>query len=239
MRWCSRLLSQDASALQWASDEAKGDRSIVLAAVSQDWGTLQWASDKLRGDCEIVLKAVSQSGGALSWALGEAKGDRNIVLKAVSQDWRTLQWASGELRGDHEIVMKAVSQDCDPGGLLQNRETGQSRKWLGRVLGRVLRKFGVLEGVLAKVLLLIPSKENPLAAPSPALAPAPRIFAALFPAPSPAIFRIAPFLYSVAGRPGRNPRMYFLWRWHRMRQRVTGIGLGGCVPELASFVLGI
>ena len=45
---------------------------------------------------------------------------------------------------------------CDPGGLLQNRETGQSRKWLERVLGRVLRKFGVLEGVLAKVLLLIP-----------------------------------------------------------------------------------
>ena len=48
------------------------------------------------------------------------------------------------------------------------------------------------------------SKETPLAAPSPALPPAPRIFAALFPAPSPAIFWIAPFLYSVAGRPGRN-----------------------------------
>ena len=42
------------------------------------------------------------------------------------------------------------------------------------------------------------------AAPSPALPPAPRIFAALFPAPSPAIFWIAPFLYSVAGRPGRK-----------------------------------
>ena len=48
------------------------------------------------------------------------------------------------------------------------------------------------------------SKETPLAAPSPALPPAPRIFAALFPAPSPAIFWIAPFLYSVAGRPGRK-----------------------------------
>ena len=35
---------------------------------------------------------------------------------------------------------------------------------------------------------------------------APRIFAAFFPAPSPAIFWISPFLYSVAGRPGRNPR---------------------------------
>ena len=40
------------------------------------------------------------------------------------------------------------------------------------------------------------------AAPSPALPPAPRIFAALFP---PAIFWISPFLYSVAGRPDLNP----------------------------------
>ena len=39
------------------------------------------------------------------------------------------------------------------------------------------------------------------AAPSPALPAAPRIFAALFPAPSPANFWGSPFLYSVAGRP--------------------------------------
>ena len=44
------------------------------------------------------------------------------------------------------------------------------------------------------------------AAPSPALPPEPRIFAALFPAPSPAIFRIFPFLYSVAGRPDLNTK---------------------------------
>ena len=37
-------------------------------------------------------------------------------------------------------------------------------------------------------------------APSPALPPTPRIFAALFPAPSPAIFWGFPILYSVAGR---------------------------------------
>ena len=49
-------------------------------------------------------------------------------------------------------------------------------------------------------------RKAPLAAPSPALPSARRIFAALFPAPSPAIFWISPFLYSVAGRPGRNNR---------------------------------
>ena len=50
---------------------------------------------------------------------------------------------------------------CDPGGLLQNRETRKPRKWLGTVLGGVLRRFGVLEGVLARVLLLIPFQGKP------------------------------------------------------------------------------
>ena len=41
--------------------------------------------------------------------------------------------------------------DCDPGGLLQNRETGKPRKGLGRGLGGVPLNFGVLERVLAGV----------------------------------------------------------------------------------------
>ena len=49
------------------------------------------------------------------------------------------------------------------------------------------------------------SKENPLAAFSPALPAAPRIFAALFPAPSPATFWGSSFLYSVEGRPVPKP----------------------------------
>ena len=94
---------------------------------------------------------------------------------------------------------------CNPAGLLQNRGTGKPRKWLGRVLGRVLRKFGVLEGGPAEGAAAHSFPRNPpLAAPSPALPPAPRIFPALFPAPSPAIFWVSPFLYSVAGRPGRK-----------------------------------
>ena len=79
----------------------------------------------------------------------------------------------------------------------------------------MLRKFGVLEAVLARVLLLIPFQGNnpprSTLASTPASSPSFRstasstpIFAALFPAPSPTIFWIALFLYSVAGRPGRN-----------------------------------
>ena len=40
---------------EWASDDLKGDREIVLAAVSQSegWQALEWASDDLKGDSEI------------------------------------------------------------------------------------------------------------------------------------------------------------------------------------------
>ena len=41
-------------------------------------------------------------------------------------------------------------------------------------------------------------------APLPTLPPAPRISSALFPAPSPAILWVCPFLYSAAGQPGCN-----------------------------------
>ena len=52
-------------------------------------------------------------------------------------------------------------KSSDPDGLLQNRETGKRRKWLGRVLGRVLGNFGVLAGVLARGLHLIPFQGTP------------------------------------------------------------------------------
>ena len=51
------------------------------------WQALQWASDDLKGDREIVLTAVSKEGRALEWASDDLKGDREIVLIAVSQTW--------------------------------------------------------------------------------------------------------------------------------------------------------
>ena len=108
-----KAVSQFWRALQWASDDLKGDREIVLkeAVPSQHWQALQWASDDLKGDREIVLSMLChRHWRALSWASDDLKGDREIVLNAVSQDWQALQWASDDLKGDREVVLKAVSQ---------------------------------------------------------------------------------------------------------------------------------
>ena len=61
-------------------------------------------------------------------------------------------------------------------GLLSLRD-GETHKWWGSVLRRALRKFGALEGVLARVLLLIfqNSLEPNVPAASPTLSPSPGI----------------------------------------------------------------
>ena len=42
-------VTQDGSALQYASNELQADREIVLAAVKQEGRTLMYASDELPG----------------------------------------------------------------------------------------------------------------------------------------------------------------------------------------------
>ncbi|MBD97598.1 hypothetical protein CL648_02200, partial [bacterium] len=83
--------------LQHASEELKGNREVVLAAVRQDGYALEYASEELKGDREVVLEAVKQDGYALEHASAELKGDREVVLEAVKQDGRALQYASAEL----------------------------------------------------------------------------------------------------------------------------------------------
>ena len=79
-------------------------------------------------------------------------------------------------------------------------------------------------------------RKAPLTAPSPALPPAPRVFAALFPDPSPAIFWIGPGSVDprVPGRfafPGaRNPRICSVSRCRKIFPAIFS-GLSRSFPE--------
>ena len=76
-------MTQSPWALEFASDELRADREVVLAAVSQHGFALQYASDALRDDAEVVLAAVKMDGVALKFASDELRGDREVVLGAV------------------------------------------------------------------------------------------------------------------------------------------------------------
>ena len=48
----------------------------MLVAVQQDWEALEYASEELRADRVVVLAAVRQDGGALEYASEELQADR-------------------------------------------------------------------------------------------------------------------------------------------------------------------
>lgn len=75
--WYSR-----AGALQYASDEFKADKSIVLAAVKENGYQLQYASPQLRADKEVVLAAASNHPDALKYAQGGLNQDRDCWVAA-------------------------------------------------------------------------------------------------------------------------------------------------------------
>ena len=104
-------VSQNGSALRYASEELRADRETVLVAVRNCGSALRYASEELRADPAIVLAAVSQNGCALRYASAELKADREIVLAAVSQEGMALFYASDALRDNPETVLAAVSQD--------------------------------------------------------------------------------------------------------------------------------
>ena len=104
-----QLSNEDGLALQFCSEELRGDFEIVMEAVSQHGQALEYAIEKLQSDRKIVMQAVSQDGCALQFASEDLKGDREVVMEAVSQDGWALEFATTELAGDYEIVMMAVS----------------------------------------------------------------------------------------------------------------------------------
>lgn len=94
--------------LQYASDELKDDKEVVLAAVSssiasfggnndgQYNGSLSHASDNLKNDEAVVLAAISQSEKALDHASELLKVDKDFLCKASKVNWKVLKVVGSE-----------------------------------------------------------------------------------------------------------------------------------------------
>ena len=108
-------VKQDGLALEFAWDELKGDKEVVLAAVAQAGDALEHASDELKDDKEVVLAAVKQDGLALWDASAQLKSDKDVILAAVSQNWRALEIVvpnpTHDLIKDEEIARLAMSKN--------------------------------------------------------------------------------------------------------------------------------
>jgi hypothetical protein len=83
------------------------DKEVVLSIVSQEGSALQFASDLVRADKKVVLAAVQTDGLALEFASPALQGDRGIVTAAVTQNGGALDFAAEELQKIEELVMLA------------------------------------------------------------------------------------------------------------------------------------
>mgnify|MGYP002856423510 CR=1 FL=1 len=125
--------------LEWASDEIKNDKTLVMKAVAQNPGALEFASDRLKADKDVLMQSVETVGWTVCYASDELRADKDVILKAVKNDGQALYYASKELRDDKEVVLEAVKNkgiiikyasldarsdiDIAKAALLQNKKT--------------------------------------------------------------------------------------------------------------------
>jgi hypothetical protein len=103
--------------LEFAADELRADKGVVLAAVAKEGSALKFA---LYEDADVVCTAVSKDGRALEFASSAMQSDRDIVMAAMRHDGFALQWASADLRDDFDVVLAAAQSN---GAALQYAST--------------------------------------------------------------------------------------------------------------------
>lgn len=92
------------SLLYLASEQLRGDREVVGAAVRQGGSSLAFASRDLWGDRELVLEALQTAPWLFSRISEALRADREVVRLAVRADKSLLRFASAELRSDPEFI---------------------------------------------------------------------------------------------------------------------------------------
>ena len=125
-------------------DEARLDRSFVLAAARLDGRNMRVAPEEFKADEEIALAAVAQNGFAIADVAEELRGNRGVVLVASLTNPKLLDTCP-LFAGDAEIVGNVVSRNA---GALQNaseelrNNVVECAKFVVRTMGFAFRYCG-------------------------------------------------------------------------------------------------
>ena len=102
-----KVLKYDGLLLQFASNELRNDRDVVLRAVKENAGSIEVVSEELRSDREFVEKVVmiakdrtSLSTKSFFKFLDKFHDDELIVRKVVEKHVNSLEFVSPRLRND-------------------------------------------------------------------------------------------------------------------------------------------
>lgn len=110
-KFMSQAVICNGLALQYASEELRGDIDVVQLAVNENGEALQYASLDLKENPIIVRHATDQTMAALAYASPKLQSDRNFILERINQDGQALYYADKRLRSDGELIVKSIRND--------------------------------------------------------------------------------------------------------------------------------
>lgn len=94
--------------LEFASDEQRDDRSIVVAAIKKIPGWIRFVSERLRGDPDIMRMVVTKNGNLIRFATKELlASDLSLQFVAIQRNPESILYVSPKMR-DSFFVMKYV-----------------------------------------------------------------------------------------------------------------------------------
>ncbi|MBR8733134.1 hypothetical protein IX329_000707 [Fusobacterium necrophorum] len=103
-----KKIEEKPSLLEYADEEIKNDKKVILSAIKKAWYVFRFASKQLRADREVVLAAIEENALNLQYASEELRDDKEIVIKAVRKIGSSINYASERLKNDKEVVMEAI-----------------------------------------------------------------------------------------------------------------------------------
>ena len=121
------VVSRQPLALQYASEESKNDKDVVLAAAKKDIESLQYASEELRKDKEFLLevlnKGIKDVDFLSGWNFADSsvqesiseelrKNDKGVFLAGLKKGlWMIDHSTIHKLIKDQEVILAAVKKD--------------------------------------------------------------------------------------------------------------------------------
>mmetsp|Transcript_17178 Transcript_17178/g.65569 ORF Transcript_17178/g.65569 Transcript_17178/m.65569 type:complete len:254 (-) Transcript_17178:222-983(-) len=106
-------VQRDGMELQFASEEVKGAKEVVLQAVARHGSSLYYAAAALKDDEDVVLAAVGQNGLSLCYASARLKAQKAVVDAAIANDGRAIYHADKSFHRDPLAVLAAVANRGD------------------------------------------------------------------------------------------------------------------------------
>lgn len=110
------VLSKEGMLLEQAGEEVKDDAKLVQLAVADNWHALQFASENVRGMKDVVLPAFKQDPSltVMDWTAPSLRRDPVAMLEFLRHDKNMFPWVDDELM-IHERFIYNVAHDAKLG----------------------------------------------------------------------------------------------------------------------------